>query len=622
MNPDSPPETNTELRTSILAFLDRYKNGRDFMIFSSESQEEIFLYNTILSTDKDFTVQMKKEFEDELVKKFNPKRMLKSYIRIGIIVAVLVSIIAVYFLSNRMGLLELIGVCALIAIVIGVISYLIKSKVKQVTLRVFDQKLLYHYTKWTTSKMKEFNDDPIKRKLLFENFLAKYRYIECYLDNNAKADFDHLRKVYNIHFHKLFKLYPKSIILSLKTFYYVSKHLEQSFDFFFSKYYSRVIYPLIKVFQKDDSNQNLNMKNFFAELNGIIHIQLPNNSFVIGNHDNNTERARIFITRDFNINRSHSSFLQFNDIWDNKNRVYQIELEMMTGRLRTNEDLKNSMSFNDSNDQIQFDHIDSYTVQSEKSIQNNENKDIDDSEILTEPIKVNASVVIKMNKDKSKKKKEKETDEKVSNDLRDRLLSIAESNDKDFKVVFKNKVMRIFKKKPKDSPVVLVKCDIEVDLDTYRTYRMIHDLQWRSQWDTVLSGMRIVETINSNEDVMYSYYKSPFGVSNRDFLQRRFRFKNVNGNDYVICFGNEVNPLCPPTKDAVRAVTLISGYIFKSLSPTKTRLTMISHTDIKGMVPNWIVNYAASKAPVKWLKRFIKGVEMIRHVEFDEDEEF
>jgi len=38
-------------------------------------------------------------------------------------------------------------------------------------------------------------------------------------------------------------------------------------------------------------------------------------------------------------------------------------------------------------------------------------------------------------------------------------------------------------------------------------------------------------------------------------------------------------------------------------------------------VPYWIVNYAATKAPVKWLKKILIGVDIINEEYEEEDEE-
>ena len=60
----------------------------------------------------------------------------------------------------------------------------------------------------------------------------------------------------------------------------------------------------------------------------------------------------------------------------------------------------------------------------------------------------------------------------------------------------------------------------------------------------------------------------------------------------------------PPIPKNVRGDTLISGYIFEEElvnGKTNTKMTIISKNDIKGIVPKYIVNMVASRAPKSWV---------------------
>ena len=66
------------------------------------------------------------------------------------------------------------------------------------------------------------------------------------------------------------------------------------------------------------------------------------------------------------------------------------------------------------------------------------------------------------------------------------------------------------------------------------------------------------------------------GVSNRDFLQKRHVFKDTKNWDYIMVLENCEHPKCPPVKDAVRAHTVISGYLIKQINDTTCTMTTIS----------------------------------------------
>ncbi len=82
--------------------------------------------------------------------------------------------------------------------------------------------------------------------------------------------------------------------------------------------------------------------------------------------------------------------------------------------------------------------------------------------------------------------------------------------------------MKVMKIQNKENPVVLVRAMVELEVSPDNLFTLVYDLNWRNKWDSVLSQMEIIHTYSDIHDVMYSFYKSPMGVSNRDFLQHRY----------------------------------------------------------------------------------------------------
>lgn len=88
-----------------------------------------------------------------------------------------------------------------------------------------------------------------------------------------------------------------------------------------------------------------------------------------------------------------------------------------------------------------------------------------------------------------------------------------------YKIIFENEIMKITRKQiSKDDPIVLIRAEVILEASPDVIFQLIHNLEWRVKWDKVLSKMRIVEKINDETDYLYSFLKSPMGVSNRDFL--------------------------------------------------------------------------------------------------------
>lgn len=81
----------------------------------------------------------------------------------------------------------------------------------------------------------------------------------------------------------------------------------------------------------------------------------------------------------------------------------------------------------------------------------------------------------------------------------------------------------------------------------------------------------------------YSFEKAPFGVSNRDFVQKRYyQYDYPEQGDIIISFQSTTNPKAPPTKGTIRGETHIAGYIIKAAKNGKdSELHVITQVDIK-----------------------------------------
>ena len=195
----------------------------------------------------------------------------------------------------------------------------------------------------------------------------------------------------------------------------------------------------------------------------------------------------------------------------------------------------------------------------------------------------------------------------------DNFLVIATTSTDNFKLISHKEAIMVYQKHNEKSPVVLVRCDATVKGNVETVFDAIFNLEKRSQWDTILSRLKIVKVFDECTDVMYSYLKTPPLVSNRDFLQKRSFRRNINGFDIVMAFVSYEDKDFPPVKGAIRANTLISGYAFEKLNESTTRLITISQTDIKGSIPTRIINRTAAKAPYDWVKRLEKAVNDIEN---------
>eukprot|EP01016_Furgasonia_blochmanni_P043738 TRINITY_DN5983_c0_g1_i1.p1 TRINITY_DN5983_c0_g1~~TRINITY_DN5983_c0_g1_i1.p1 ORF type:complete len:287 (-),score=62.32 TRINITY_DN5983_c0_g1_i1:181-951(-) len=191
-----------------------------------------------------------------------------------------------------------------------------------------------------------------------------------------------------------------------------------------------------------------------------------------------------------------------------------------------------------------------------------------------------------------------------------KLLEIETENVSTWENVVKEEHLQIYKIKHENNPAVLVKAFTKIPAEAEKVYEVIYNEAVRKKWENVLAEFTCIHRFDEDSDVIYSSFKAPFGVSDRDFCQKRTTRKNFPGQgEFVIHFKSINFPTCPPVKKKIRAETHISGYVIRPLktNPKHSSLTIVAQTDPKGAIPKAIVNYAAGKAPADWVKSLTKA---------------
>lgn len=191
------------------------------------------------------------------------------------------------------------------------------------------------------------------------------------------------------------------------------------------------------------------------------------------------------------------------------------------------------------------------------------------------------------------------------------LQMAAEEDVSTWKWVYTDKVSEVYKKKTEGTPMVLIKAIATLEFPKEIVYQAIYDTNIRQQWDKLFHKFEVVENDEEKKEaVLYYVIKAPFGVSNRDFLQKRRVVDDwpKEGVSYMH-FKSIVHEEKPKVKRVVRAETILSGYILEQIQddPPVTKLIIVSQNDIKGLIPKYLVNMASGKAPKKWINNLITG---------------
>ncbi|CBZ53350.1 putative phosphatidylcholine transfer protein [Neospora caninum Liverpool] len=181
-------------------------------------------------------------------------------------------------------------------------------------------------------------------------------------------------------------------------------------------------------------------------------------------------------------------------------------------------------------------------------------------------------------------------------------------NDPNWELVVDQKAIKVYKFISPNSPVVLVKAYAELDgIPMPVLCHEIRDISMRLQWDSTFEDYRVIEPNVSHNEIIYCLMKAPFPVSNRDFLQWRRTEVDMEAGVVKMLMRSASHPSIPERPGVVRAETILSGYIMEQRGPNSSSLFIVAQTDVKGLIPKWVVNTTAARAPVGWVDNLKKA---------------
>uniref|UniRef100_A0A8B9UZY8 START domain-containing protein 10 n=1 Tax=Anas zonorhyncha TaxID=75864 RepID=A0A8B9UZY8_9AVES len=151
------------------------------------------------------------------------------------------------------------------------------------------------------------------------------------------------------------------------------------------------------------------------------------------------------------------------------------------------------------------------------------------------------------------------------------------------------------------------KCRIDIpEVAAGTVYDVLHDAEYRRQWDTNVIASHDIARVAANANVSYYAWRCPKPLKNRDVVTLR-AWQVEDGCHTIISFSVK-HPKYPPRKDLVRAVALLMGYLVCPTGPSSCRLTYLAQVDPKGSLPKWVVNKVSQYlVPQQMLKRLHKA---------------
>lgn len=590
-------------KKNFAKLLSEMSTNLEFAIFENSEQEEMFLAKCIISESLDFTEMEKADFQKELKQSFRVEGKSWFVFKYLFFVFLFFFLIFIFFYNFKHNTVQTIGTFIIFCLIgLGYLFYVL-NYIKEDLMKIIDLNLIRHYSKWTFTKLDEYKDDINKRRVLIENFIGKYTYFETMF----KQDYEDIRKAYFNEFLKLYKNYPNEFILSFKIYFFISKNISLSRDDFLAAYYIRMIYPLINMFNSNKKDLQTSFKDFIGGLSIVKKYIEMDNVYETLYYFKYLEKNEVKANVDISISDEYHNFFIFNDIANNDDQQYSLELNKFIEDLREKH-MKKTQCKTKSNQKIP-------TLQSLQAFNNPLDMIINESNMS---VKINSFKDVVINMPDSNASILFDNKKEGSSEIH-QLLQLANEPDDNFEQITNSNKMIILKKINKKDSVITLKVYIELSLEPTKVFLLLHNIEWRQKWEELLKNMKIVKSISEDEDIVYYTFDSVLGTGKRYFHQRRKVYKNQQGFEYIINFTDDDQDKSNRVKEGTKITTITFGHILKRMVNNRTHLTTVCELDYNGLVPNWIKDYVLSILVKQWVKKLIYGTKLIRNVDIVEN---
>jgi len=188
----------------------------------------------------------------------------------------------------------------------------------------------------------------------------------------------------------------------------------------------------------------------------------------------------------------------------------------------------------------------------------------------------------------------------------DDFVNFADSTGDQWRECYQSKdgKVKVWDQKSQESAINIVKLIAQLEVDALVLYDVLHDPDYRLEWDENMVEGYLIEQLDATNDVGYYSAKSPVAlVKGRDFVnQRSWRVKE--STEYLIFNHSVVHPKKPVDHNFVRANSIRSGYLVRrGPTPTGSTLTYITQADPRGWIPAALINSLTTRFAPKLIHK-------------------
>eukprot|EP00439_Symbiodinium_sp_Y106_P059820 s1754_g8.t1 len=143
------------------------------------------------------------------------------------------------------------------------------------------------------------------------------------------------------------------------------------------------------------------------------------------------------------------------------------------------------------------------------------------------------------------------------------------------------------------------------DVELPVVFHMFYKCEKRMEWDRAFFEMKVLDQIEGS-DILYSVLRVP-ACTPRDYIQSRrwSRTKHAQQDGTIlISLRSAIHPDMPEKSGYIRAESFTSGYVMRRYDDGKekgTKVFLMTMTDVKGIIPKWMINFVAPRKPGEWV---------------------
>jgi len=167
--------------------------------------------------------------------------------------------------------------------------------------------------------------------------------------------------------------------------------------------------------------------------------------------------------------------------------------------------------------------------------------------------------------------------------------------------MFGVKTTRKFMMTQEGNPLILIKGSSPVQCRAAEMFKFFSEPEgWYESMkiaDTMFYGGSVLEVIDAHHMVQHGQFRTPPGITNRDFCFSGLHTM-VDEHTALVIASSVERADCPPSSSTwhwVRGEIKVSGYMARDASDgVSCELTYIVQVDPSGWLPNWVVNVVAA----------------------------